>query len=304
MCFCLQQYCTQQHHLTGPHLFVGRSGYNPFECCICRPPVPNCAAEGYNSPGFDLSCPVKIVLGDPTPLVCADGLEQDGALCYPPCQGGFDGIGPVCWQYCAPGTSDCGIGCAKDTATCASVTIDMILAPLIVAANIVTMGITSAPASAARTVTVGVKTMAYVNKVGFALLKLASKLYPNNISSFPKGATLVKKAGNAVAQTLKVASPAYSEYVFFSYLYAQSFGDLTGSEINTKLDQALAPKDAFYIKSLWATLQFDEIQAAENWNIAQTTLAFASVVDITGITGVVAAYANPQCLDVVPFPTI
>lgn len=28
---------------------------------------------------------------------CAEGLEKDGALCYPPCREGYHGIGPVCW---------------------------------------------------------------------------------------------------------------------------------------------------------------------------------------------------------------
>jgi hypothetical protein len=42
-----------------------RAGYSPFGCCICRPAVPNCAAFGYASPGIDLSCPKKIIIGVP-----------------------------------------------------------------------------------------------------------------------------------------------------------------------------------------------------------------------------------------------
>ena len=87
-----------------------RSGFNNFGCCICRPPVPSCGNEGYNSPGLDLSCPVKIELGDPTPILCSQGLEQSGLLCYPPCQSGFDGEGPLCWQQCDADQADCGAG--------------------------------------------------------------------------------------------------------------------------------------------------------------------------------------------------
>jgi hypothetical protein len=29
---------------------------------------------------------------------CADGLEQSGLLCYPRCNDGFHGVGPVCWE--------------------------------------------------------------------------------------------------------------------------------------------------------------------------------------------------------------
>lgn len=32
-----------------------------------------------------------------TPLICDPSLEQDGALCYPRCEQGYDGVGPVCW---------------------------------------------------------------------------------------------------------------------------------------------------------------------------------------------------------------
>lgn len=243
-------------------------------------------------------------MGDPTPLVCADGLEQDGALCYPPCRAGFNGIGPVCWQICDGDGVDCGIGCAEDTATCASATVDMILGPLIVAANIGTLGLTSVPTSAARTVTVGAKIVKYSNKVGFALLKLAEKLEPQNALSLSEGAKVIKRAGGSAVEILDKVNSAYSQYSVFTMLYAESFPDVTSAEINNELDEALTPEDAMHIKTLWSTLTFDEVQAAEGWNIAKTTLAVTSLVDITGLTGVIDAYTNPKCLDVVPFPII
>jgi len=33
---------------------------------------------------------------------CADDEEKDGALCYPKCKEGYDGVGPVCWQKNCP----------------------------------------------------------------------------------------------------------------------------------------------------------------------------------------------------------
>lgn len=255
---------------------------------------------------------MKIELGDPTPLICANGLQQDGALCYPPCRAGFNGIAPVCWQVCDEGSVDCGVGCARDTATCALSTTDMILAPLIVAANIATFGLTSAPANAARTVVVGGKTVAYSTKAGWALLKAASILQTIRTPNIAKGATLVKRVKTIylgttfkkAEATFKVGSLSYSAFRTYSYLFAQNFAELTSAEINTKLDRELKPDDALYIKCLWASLTFDEIQAAEGWNIAQSVLAAASVIDITGLTGMVSAYANPICLEVVPFPDL
>jgi hypothetical protein len=36
-------------------------------------------------------------LGSP-PNQCPDGLEQSGLLCYPKCNDGYFGVGPVCWE--------------------------------------------------------------------------------------------------------------------------------------------------------------------------------------------------------------
>jgi len=49
---------------------------------------------------------------------CAEGLEQDGLLCYPPCRDGYAGVGPVCWQRCSsfsePGLVDTGAFCQRN----------------------------------------------------------------------------------------------------------------------------------------------------------------------------------------------
>ena len=87
-----------------------RSGYSNIGCCICRPSFSSCPAEGYADFRIDLSCGVKIKMGDPTPLICGSGLELDGALCYPPCAGGYYGVGPVCWQECDVDQTNCGLG--------------------------------------------------------------------------------------------------------------------------------------------------------------------------------------------------
>lgn len=42
------------------------------------------------------------------------GADKDGALCYPYCKEGYDGVGPVCWQNCPPGYRDDGASCFKD----------------------------------------------------------------------------------------------------------------------------------------------------------------------------------------------
>jgi hypothetical protein len=49
-----------------------------------------------------------------SPLSECPGAERSGALCYPPCREGYDGVGPVCWQNCPPGYTDDGAFCRRD----------------------------------------------------------------------------------------------------------------------------------------------------------------------------------------------
>ena len=54
--------------------------------------------------------------GEPLSGKCANGLEQNGALCYPQCQSGYGGAGPVCWKQCPSGFTDIGAFCQKPAA--------------------------------------------------------------------------------------------------------------------------------------------------------------------------------------------
>ena len=45
---------------------------------------------------------------------CTSDQEKDGALCYPKCDEGYKGVGPVCWETCRPGFEDRGIFCITD----------------------------------------------------------------------------------------------------------------------------------------------------------------------------------------------
>ena len=47
------------------------------------------------------------------PLSECEGMEKDGALCYPYCRSGYVGVGPICWQKCPSGFVDIGVSCLK-----------------------------------------------------------------------------------------------------------------------------------------------------------------------------------------------
>lgn len=65
--------------------------------------------------GIDLSCAIKIIIGDPVTGACAPNQDKDGGLCYPKCPNGYDGVGPVCWGKPPAGWVNCGMGAAKDS---------------------------------------------------------------------------------------------------------------------------------------------------------------------------------------------
>jgi hypothetical protein len=73
-----------------------KPGYTNVGCCICRPAsTPDCEALGLN-PGIDLSCAKRVIIGNPVTGACP-GQQKNAGLCYPNCNPGFPGVGPVCW---------------------------------------------------------------------------------------------------------------------------------------------------------------------------------------------------------------
>jgi len=59
--------------------------------------------------------------GAGVPMGCADGLDLNGALCYPPCKSNYQGNGPLCWAKCpAVAPVNCGAVCASSQKVCLS----------------------------------------------------------------------------------------------------------------------------------------------------------------------------------------
>lgn len=124
-----------------------RPGYKAFGCCLCRPEVPNCQALGLNA-GIDLSCAKRVQVGSPTTGICGPGQEKDGGLCYSRCNGGYEGVGPVCWADKPAGWVNCGMGAAKDDATCAQIVFDQVSSVGQLAMFVASLGSSSAGSAA------------------------------------------------------------------------------------------------------------------------------------------------------------
>ena len=132
-----------------------KEGYEPFGCCLCRPKtVPSCTSVGLRPGALDLSCAKGISIGVIRGSICEPGKEMDAGLCYKACPIGYDGVGPVCWAKAPPTWQDCGMGAAKNGATCASVIggqVTAVIKPLIaVVAAVRSGGAPTKPADPAK----------------------------------------------------------------------------------------------------------------------------------------------------------
>lgn len=116
-----------------------KPGFYASGCCICKPSPPKCQALGMNG-GIDLSCAKYVKIGNPTPTSCAEGLENNAGLCYPPCKARFYGVGPVCWSNVPKGWIECGMGAAIDRSTCSKMIFDPVVSVAELALNIATFG--------------------------------------------------------------------------------------------------------------------------------------------------------------------
>ena len=70
--------------------------------CTCRRDLHIIAKDSY---GRGAGKPLR---------TCDSDEEKDGALCYPKCKAGFNGVGPVCWGKCPEGYKNDGATCRKD----------------------------------------------------------------------------------------------------------------------------------------------------------------------------------------------
>ena len=161
-----------------------KSGYSNVGCCICRPNTPKCSDFNLNS-GIDLSCAKKIIIGVPTTGTCGGGQEKSAGLCYPSCNTGYSGVGPVCWGQPPSGWVVCGMGAATTTTKCATIIIGQVASVATIALNIATLGGSSAATAGAKT-----ERLTQLKNL-FASLK---KIYDENQATFQQAQDLIKDA--------------------------------------------------------------------------------------------------------------
>ena len=226
-----------------------KAGFVKVGCCVCSPACP----AGMTDIG--VSCQ-KETYGRGVGQIpgCGPGLVLDAGLCYPPAAQGFVGIGPVAWGKCPTEFPfECGAGCAKNQASCATAVMDMTLNTVGVAINILSFvaggpGITAAAQNAAKQFITGTgrnyaqmgmyEALKTTAKVTVSTLKLNSKGFAKEfIKAYAKNKFLdAKNVGWMSAGLLK------SGGLFAANQAAKEFGGLkTTGDFDWTILTALDP---------------------------------------------------------------
>ena len=191
------------------------------------------------------------------PLVCASHLEQNGALCYPKCDAGFYGVGPVCWQNCeGEFPVSCAANCGVSSAACAEGITNMVVGPFVVVGSVASLVFTGGAGNAA----------IMAAKIAVSVAKMAAKA---GVKAIIKAG--LKAGASALART--VAKQAAKKVIVKTLLKA-------GKKIGKKaLDKAA---EEFMASS----------ESGGGFTFDPKDLA---ALDPTGIASAVMAFVKPMC---------
>ncbi len=232
----------------------------------CRPGFANTGVSCYRGPDTIAKKTYGRTAG--TPMHCKPGTDNDAALCYPYCREGFHGVGPVCWERCPSGRTDCGAGCATSTKACAMDTASMVVAPVMLAWNIATFGSTSELTGIYKTISDTLKTMGEAATVG-----------------------------NAAYQLGRTVDMWVTDY-------NANFEKLTTPTVTKELGARFRGANLIWIQRQYA---LNHLHLMLTKDLDETKLNGLSAMggfDPTGIKSVISAFAQPVCSSVDPFPNV
>lgn len=263
------------------------------------------ARYSYANPGHGHKCPVGYVRDNHDPV----------GLCFKPCPTDYYGEILYCYQNCPSGYVNCGLACARDEATCGIETFGQVWSVLVVAANIATMGMTTSVNTALNTVEHTIKLGSKVYKAEGTVGELFVKVlkFVQSYQSFgPSGMiqpiTVVKRMkkslynteasffsiGNLI-KTYKIESNAQNSIVSLRQAVKTDFASITSQAISNKIDALYDPIEAAFIKSEYSNTMLAEMQATTDFDIAKTALSAVSMIDPTGLVGLVSSFTHPLC---------
>jgi hypothetical protein len=263
-----------------------KDGYAAFGCCLCRPEQPDCGALGFASQ-LDLSCAKTIVIGTPHVGVCADGEEENAGLCYSECSDPtFKGVGPVCWSETPPYSEwvDCGMGFAESDVTCGVVTGNQVWSVAEMVINLVSLG----------TATPGTKAVSAAISTSADAAKAAGKTVSTTALTV-----------ETISQVAGVASELKGSLETIIDISENDSGNDDEMEALAVLGSVTSDVSGLNLVGL-AEIMVDQIEDSDGDNeltneevgtLVDTGLDLITLIDPTGISGVVDAYMYPVCSD-------
>jgi hypothetical protein len=227
--------------------------------------IPDLDCDDYVGKGVDAYgktfCETKrLAPRAPQPADCGSDKVNDAGLCYKTCGANSNGVGPVCWVSCPKGWLDCGAGCSKDAGACASNTADMVLSVLDSAVSIATIG----TASPIKAVQAAKKATGGIRKAAIAGGKKFATEFVGGYKNLAEGGGKAAMAVVGLAQDANTIQSTTRGVINF----ASAVQDIVGKNIS---------------------------QEEMDFQIAQQVLGYASLLDPSGVVGVVAAYTKPIC---------
>ncbi|MGB7555950.1 MAG: carboxypeptidase regulatory-like domain-containing protein [Candidatus Korobacteraceae bacterium] len=300
-----------------------RANFHAAGCCVCSPDCP------LGMPDIGVSCQKQSYgRGAGEPLadgLCAPGLQKDptGALCYPTCKDGFHMVGPVCWQNCpSQQPFECGVGCSTDQKECASGTVNMVFAPIMMLANLIPYA--GEAGGAAKAAFAAGRTAAKVAAAGEEATKLAevgAKLGATLgavkdavtgpiVQAVGGEANLAKILGvsqigtKVVSKVDVVATDTNKQIDLYSREYADNFDKLTSPAIAAQIDQRFGPVGAYQVKREWGVRHLILAMHADGYEKQTNEISALSTFDFSGVLGVVSAFMKPTCEGNTVFPTV
>lgn len=208
---------------------------------------------------------------------------------------------------------DCGLGCGRSTEECVTEIVGQVLAPLILATNVATMGLAAPVTNALQTITVAGKAVVGTSKLGKAFVKFANKLEDlrDEVGSALSKARVTRilkdprtgKTLERIDDVVDVSSLMLEARQEYKDAFAEDFEAQTSTFINAEIEKRFTKQTADYIKGEWGMVEMEFLAEANAWNTAGLALLAASAFDPTGVTDAVAAFAKPDCFTNQPFPT-
>ena len=195
-------------------------------CGLNTPPVPSgysAMVAGPAGSGLDLSREIYDRGIGLAPSVCEANKENDTGLCYPRCNPGFSGVGPVCWGQCPAGWVQCGMGCAASASACGLATASMVKSVGLAVAQSAALIASLGTSAAATTSTKAPKAAESLSK-----LQKLKDLYQANKAAIDIARTTVSNAVDINAAINRAENAVTDEEIAAAVLIVAGLFDPTG----------------------------------------------------------------------------